>query len=350
MSIMKIIFYSTKDFEQPYLEAANGRQEDVVFIKDALSLQTAYKAKWFDAVSIFTRDDASSNVLEALYKNGIKFIAIRAAGYHNVDLKKATELGIIIANVPEYSPYAIAEHAVALILALTRNIATVDMQVHNQNFTPGNLVGYELHGKTVGIIGIGKIGGVFVKIMHGFGCRLLGYDIVENKELQEKYGLEYVDLSALCREANIISIHTGLTLQTKHLLNRKLIGLMQRGSMLINTSRSGCMNTADVIEGLENGHIGYYGADVYENEIGVFYCDPYEKELQDDILKKLLFMPNVLITPLQSFATQEALTNIAAATFYNIDCWKKNQRSKNELTTPGILTQAAVYIDEASSV
>jgi len=343
---MKILFYSTKDFEQPYLETANDRQEDVVFIKDALSLQTADKAKGFGVISIFTGDDASSAVLEALYKNSVKFIAIRAAGYDNVDIKKAMELGIVIANVPEYSPYAIAEHAVALILALNRKIITADKQVHNQNFTTGNLVGFDLHGKTVGIIGAGKIGSIFIKIMHGFGCRLLAYDIQENKELKKEYGLEYVDLHALCREANIISIHTCLTPQTKYLLNRKLIALMQRGVMLINTSRGGCVNTADVIEGLENGQIGFYGTDVYENERGIFFYNYSGKELKDEMLKKLLTLTNVLITPHQAFATQEALTNIAATTFHNIDCWKKNQRAKNELTMEGSLTEAAVYIDD----
>jgi len=346
MGIMKILFYSTKDFEQPYLDAANGGQEKVEFIKEALSLQTADKAKGFDTVSIFAGDDASSAVLEELYKNGVRFIAIRAAGYDNVDIKKATESGIVIANVPEYSPYAIAEHTVALILALNRKIITADKQVHHQNFTTGNLVGFDLHGKTVGIIGVGKIGSAFVKIIHGFGCRLLGYDIRENKMLTESFGLEYVDLPALCREANIISIHTCLTPQTKYLLNRKLIGLMQRGVMLINTSRGGCVNTADVIEGLENGHISYYGTDVYENERGIFFYDYSGKELKDEMLKKLLTMPNVLITPHQAFATQEALTNIAGTTFYNIDCWKKNQRSKNELSMQGSLTEAAAYIDD----
>ena len=343
---MKILFYSTKDFEQPYIEAANGTREEVIFIKEALSLQTADKAKGFEVISIFAGDDASSNTLEELYKNGVKSITIRAAGYDNVDIKKATELNIVVANVPEYSPYAIAEHAVALILALNRKIATVDKQVHNLNFTTSNLVGFDLHGKTVGIIGVGKIGGVFAKIMHGFGCRLLGYDIKENKELQEKYGLEYVDLPALCRESNIISIHTGLTPQTNYLVSKKLIDLMQPGTMLINTSRGGCVNIADVIEGLENGHIGYYGADVYENERGVFFYDHSGKELKDNILKKLLTMPNVLITPHQAFATRDALTNIAATTFYNIDCWKKKQRSKNELTMQGSLTEVAAHIDD----
>ena len=342
---MKILFYSTKDFEQPYLETSNFRKEETVFIKEALGLQTADRAKGFDTVSIFTGDDASSAVLEALHKNGVRFIAIRAAGYDNVDLKKATELGIVVANAPEYSPYAIAEHAVALILALNRKIITADKQVHQQNFTTSNLVGFDLNRKTIGIIGVGKIGGVFAKIMHGFGCRLLGYDIKENRELKDKYGLEYVDLPALCREANIISVHTCLTPGTKYMINKKLIGLMQRGVMLINTSRGGCVNTVDVIEALKNGHIGYYGADVYENERGVFFYDHSAKELKDAMLKELLAMPNVLITPHQAFATQEALSNIAITTFNNIECWKNNKRSKNELTMPAWQREAAGFND-----
>lgn len=347
---MKILFYSIKDFEQPYLEAANTRKEEATFIKEALSLQTTDRAKGFDVISIFAGDDASSNVLEELYKNGVKFITIRAAGYDNVDIKKATELNIVVANVPEYSPYAIAEHAVALVLALNRKIATIGKQAQNQIFTICNLVGFDLHGKTVGIIGVGKIGGVFAKIMHGFGCRLLGYDIKENKELQKKYGLEYVDLPALCRESNIISIHTGLTPQINYLLNRNLIGLMQRGTMLINTSHGGCVNIADVIDGLENGNIGYYGADVYENGRGVFFYDHSGEPLKDDMLKKLLFMPNVLITPHQAFVTKEALTNIAATTFDNIDCCKNNQHSKNELKMKGSLPEPVAYIDHEKAV
>lgn len=342
---MKTLFYSVKDFEQPYLETFNYRNEEIVLTKDSLALQTADKAKGFDIVSIFTGDDASSSVLEALHKRGVKFIATRAAGYDNIDIKKAAELGIAVANVPEYSPYAIAEHAVALILALNRKIITADRQVHQQNFTTGNLLGFDLNRKTVGIIGLGKIGSVFAKIMHGFGCRLLGYDIRENKELTQKYGLEYVDLPALCREANVISIHTCLTPTTRYMINKKLIGLMQRGVMLINTSRGGCINTQDVIDGLENGHIGYFGADVYENEKGVFFYDHSGKEIKDTMLKKLLALPNVLMTPHQAFATQEALSNIAETTFHTIDCWKNNQRSANELTMPAWQQETAGFSD-----
>lgn len=342
---MKTIFYSTKDFELPFLEAAAIRKEDTVFIKEALSLQTADKAKGFDVVSIFTGDDASYEVLKALNKNGVRFIAIRAAGYDNTDIKKASEIGITIANVPEYSPYAIAEHALALMLALNRKIITADKQVHQQNFTTGNLIGFDLHGKTVGIIGVGKIGGILVKIMYGLGCHLLGYDIIENKELKEKYGLEYVDLPVLCREAHIISMHTCLTPGTKHMMNKKLISLMRHGVMLINTSRGGCVNTADVIAGLESGQIAYFGADVYENEKGLFFHDFSRKEIKDEMLKKLLSLPNVLFTPHQAFATEEALTNIASTTFYNINCWKNNKPSGNELASSINLCSTAAYIE-----
>jgi D-lactate dehydrogenase len=343
---MKTLFYSTKGFEKLYLEAANAAKEDVVFINDALSLQTACKAKGFEIISIFTADDASAVVIESLHKNGVRYIATRASGYDNIDLHKANELGIPVANVPDYSPYAIAEYAVALVLALNRKFIIGDKQVQQQNFTIDNLVGFDLHGKTAGIIGVGRIGSVFAKIMHGFGCRLLGYDIREHKDVKEKYGLEYVDLPTLCREANIISIHTGLTPKTKYIINKKMIGLMQWGVILINTGRGGFVNTADVIADLKAGHIGYYGADVYENERGVFFYDYSDKELKDTMLKELLTMPDVLITPHRAFATGEALTDIAVTTFYNIDCMKRNRESGNELTAAINKTQALTYVDD----
>jgi len=329
---MKTLFYSTKDYEQSFLDASNANKRESVFTSERLSLQTVKLAEGFDAISIFTGDDASAPVLKALFDIGIRFIAIRAAGYDNVDIEQAKELGIFVANVPEYSPYAIAEHAVALILTLNRKLILANKQVHEHNFTTGNLIGFDLHGKTVGIIGVGKIGSIFAKIMHGFGCRILAYDIYENKEAKEKYNLEYVDLPALCREANIISMHTCLTPGTRHMMNKKLIGLMRRGVMIINTSRGACVNTEDIISSLENGHIGYYGADVYENEAGLFFYDHSGKDLKDEMLAKLLAKPNVLITPHQAFATEDALTNIATTTFENIDSWDKGERSHNELT------------------
>jgi D-lactate dehydrogenase len=329
---MKTLFYSTKDFEKHYLEAANTLVQEVVFVNETLSMETVEMAKGFEIISIFTSDDASESVLEILHKNGTKYISIRATGHDNVDIDKANDLGIRVANVPDYSPYAIAEHAVALVLALARKIGVSRKQMQEHDFSINNLVGFDLHGKTVGIIGVGKIGGIFAKIMHGLGCKILGYDIVENKRLTELYTVKYVDLKTLCAQSNIISIHTGLTPATRYLINKNCIEQMQLGTMLINTGRGACVNTKDVLEGLENGHIGFYGADVYENERGIFFNDLSKTELKDEMLKKLLAMPNVMITPHQAFATQEALSDIANTTFYNIDCWSENQHSKHELT------------------
>lgn len=329
---MKILFYSTKDYEQSFLEACNVNKREVTFTNQRLSSHTVHLAQGFEAISIFTGDDASAPVLEDLAGIGIRFIAIRAAGFDNVNIEKAAECGIIVTNVPAYSPYAIAEHAVAMILALNRKIILADKQVHAHNFTTTHLIGFDLHGKTVGIIGTGKIGAVFAKIMHGFGCRLLAYDICESSEAKEKYGLEYVDLPVLCRESNIISMHTCLTEKTRHLMDKKLISLTKRGVMIINTSRGACVNTEDVINGLETGHIGYYGADVYEKESGLFFYDHSGKELREEMLNKLLAMPNVLITPHQAFATEDALQNIAATTFENLDSWAQGKPSQNQLT------------------
>jgi D-lactate dehydrogenase len=330
---MKILFYSTKDFEKHYLDAANTLAQEVVFTSETLSTQTVQMAKGFEVVSIFTSDDASADVLKILHNNGTTYIAVRATGHDNVDIEKANDLGMRVANVPDYSPYAIAEHAVALVLALNRKINISRKQIQEYNFTISNLIGFDLHGKTVGLIGVGKIGSIFAKIMHGFGCKILGHDIVENDELTELYGVKYVDLKTLCAQSNIISIHTGLTPDTKSLINNSCIAQMQLGTMLINTGRGACVNTKDVLEGLENGHIGFYGADVYENERGIFFNDLSAVGLKDDMLKKLLAMSNVMITPHQAFATQEALSDIANTTFYNIDCWSENQHSKYELTS-----------------
>ena len=329
---MKTLFFSTKPYEQFFLETANKQQAEIVFLKKSLSVETAHLAIGFDMISIFTADDASAEVIEILYQNDVKYITTRAAGYDNIDIDKANEHGITVMHVPAYSPYAIAEHVVALILALNRKIVTAYKQEQQQNFTTDNLIGFDLHGKTVGIIGVGIIGSVLVKIMHGFGCKILGCDLKENDLLKTQYGVEYTDKETLCAKADIISIHTSFTPDTKYLINKKLIDLMKPGTMLINTGRGGCVNTADVIEGLENGHIGYYGADVYEKERGIFFCDLTGKEMKDEILKKLLSMPNVLVTPHQAFATVQALTNIADTTFYNIDCMIKNEQSKNTLT------------------
>jgi D-lactate dehydrogenase len=337
---MKILFYSVKAFERPYLANAGDQQFAISMTATALTAETAHLAAGFNTISVFTGDDVSAGVIKKLQATGVKFIAVRAAGYDNVDLEVAAKAGIRVANVPEYSPYAIAEHALALILALNRKLIKADRNVHQQNFKVDELVGFDLHGKTIGIIGTGKIGAIFAKIMHGLGCHLLAYDINQNKELTDNNEVEYVPLDKLCRESDIISIHTGLTPQTRYMIDHRLIELMKSGVMLINTGRGACINTYDVIHFLETGHIRYFGADVYEKERGVFFYDHQGEDLHDETLKKLLSFPNVLITPHQAFATNEALNNITQTTFENIGCWARGKGSKHELALPGKVSAA----------
>jgi D-lactate dehydrogenase len=345
---MKILFYSTKPYELPFLNAANTANETLKFISEPLSINNVSQAKSYDAICIFVSDDCSAPVLEALVRNGVKHIAIRAVGFENVDLKRANELGIDVTNVPSYSPFAIAEHAVALMLSLNRKIVVANKQVHEQNFTTDNLIGFDFKGKTVGVIGTGKIGSTLVKIMHGFGCKLLGTDLYPNKILTELYGLEYVSVEELCRKADIISLHTCLSPSTKYLINEEIINTMKKGVMLINTSRGGCIQTSAVIKALESGQIGYFGTDVVEDEKGIFFFDYTGKELKNEHLKKLLTFSNVLVTPHQAFATFEALTNIATTTFETIESWKKGNQSPYTLTVPNIFTDIPTIHKESN--
>jgi D-lactate dehydrogenase len=338
---MKILLYSSKDFEKTYLNNENKEQDELVFKKERLSSETASAAKGFEAISIFVNDDTSAAVLEKLHEAGVKIIAIRAAGYDNVDIAKANELGMVVTNVPSYSPHAIAEHAVALLLALDRKLILADRQGHKYDFRIDNLVGYTVHRKTVGVIGVGTIGKVFTKIMHGFGCNLLGYDICEDKAMIEKYGMKYVPLDQLCREADIISLHTPLTPDTKHMINSKLIATMKDGVVLINTSRGGVVNTVDVLDALKSGKMGGFGADVYEGEKGLFFLDHSKEPPHDPELASLLAMDNVIVTPHQAFATAEALTNICTSVFKSIHSWKRELHVHQELTKTGVKNPSA---------
>lgn len=326
-----VTYYSVKDFERPYLQEAIAGSHEAMFLKEALSGETAALSGGSSTVSIFAGDDASAGVLQLLSDQGVRQIATRAAGYDNIDLVKAAALGIRVANVPAYSPYAIAEHAVALMLALNRKLIRADRQVHTGDFTVGSLVGFDLHGKTAGIIGTGRIGSKTAAILHGFGCRLLGYDLYPDPQLAASCSLQYTDLATLCRESDIITIHTCLSDRTKHLIGEDAISGMKPGVMLINTARGSVVDTAAVIRALQTGQIGSYGADVYEKEKGVFFYDRTLNKPADPVLDGLLQMPNVLLTPHQAFATREALRNIADTTVLNITCWEKGRSSPNEL-------------------
>lgn len=329
---MKVLIYSAKKFEIPYLESANNRKHKLTFIDEALSSETAIKAIGFDGISIFSSDDASDLVIEKLKDFKVKFIALRSAGYDNVNLKTTSRLNIKVANVPSYSPYAIAEHAVALLLTLNRKLIESNQRVKKFNFNLNNLIGVDLNNKTVGIIGTGRIGSIMTKIMHGFGCNLIGYDIETNNELTEKYNMQYMTLKNLCKVADIISLHVPLNTNTHHLIDDSLIEKMKEGVIIINTARGAVLNTEHVIKGLKNNRIGALGIDVYENEKGLFFQDHSYDFPNDDILIKLNAIPNVLITGHHAFLTDEALTNIAETTIYNLDCWNEKKETENELT------------------
>jgi D-lactate dehydrogenase len=329
---MRTAVYSTKDYERHDLAAAALRHAlPFSYVAEALGPDTVGLSNGCEMISVFAGDDVSAPVLEALNNNGVKYVAVRAAGYDNVDLHTAHRLGMRVANVPEYSPYAIAEHAVGMMMALNRKLITADRQVHSWNFRVGNLIGFDLHEKTVGIIGTGRIGRIVARILHGFGCRLLGHDLKVDPALQDQYGMVYTDLESLCRQSDIITINTCLTQETRHLISGPLIEAMKPGVLLINTSRGAVVDTAAIITGLESGRIGYFGADVYEYEKGVFFYDRSASIPDDPMLHRLLAMPNVLITPHQAYATREALNNIAETTCHNLSCWTNNKSPEHEL-------------------
>ena len=267
---MKTTIYSTHKFEEPYLLKANDGKHQLKLLESRLTEETAILATGSKTVSLFTGDDASAKVLEKLSTLGVKNIALRSAGFNHVDLLKVAELDMKVARVPAYSPYAIAEHTMALILALNRKLIKANNRVREHNFSLNGLTGFDLNGKTVGVIGTGKIGSVLIKILHGFGCNILAQDIEENKDLIDKYGVIYTDCATLCKHADIISLHAPLKASTKHLIDAKHIALMKTGVMLINTSRGGLVDTKAVIQGLKTKKIGYLGLDVYEEEEGLF--------------------------------------------------------------------------------
>lgn len=329
---MKILIYSAKDFEIPFLERANNEVHQVKYIPERLTAKTAILAMGFDAISIFSADIASSEVLERLKGFGINYIALRSTGYDNINLTTAKKLGIKVANAAGYSPHAIAEHAVSLLLALNRNLIRANEQVHTYNFSLSNLVGFDLHKKTVGIVGVGRIGKTIAKIMHGFGCEILANDLYKNEEAEKNYQISYTDLEYLCKESDVIFLCIPLNSQTHHLIDVNYIQHMKKEVILINIARGAIVNTKDVLQALESNKISGYGADVYEEESGIFFYDHSKDKPEDELLKRLIEQPNVLLTPHQAFATKEALMTIAATTFYNVNCWQQNIPSKNELT------------------
>ena len=328
---MNVTVFSALAFERPFLERANAGRHQVQFYAQCLTDQTVPLAQGALAVSVFSSDDLSAPVLAQLWAHGVRCVLVRAVGTDNVDLPAARRLGLRVANVPDYSPHATAEHAVALMLALGRHLRLADQQVRANDFCLDKLVGFELRGKTVGIVGVGHIGAVLAGILHGFGCRLLGEDPRPDDELRQRYGLEYVALPELCAQADIISLHTPLTAQTRHLFDDRVLNSLKPGAMLINTGRGGVLDAAAALRALASGQLGYLGLDVYEGEQGLFFVNHTHDQLRDATFAKLLTYANVLITGHQGFLTREALTSIATAAVTAFDAWGQGQPAPHEL-------------------
>ena len=328
---MKTAVFSIHEFEKPYLLKAAIGSHELVFISKPLNVQTAILAEGCQAACLFVTDCADASILQKLKAINIRYITLRSAGYNNVDIEEAKRLGIRVARVADYSPSAIAEHAVALMLALNRRLIVAYAQAYQFNFCLDGLVGFDMKGKTVGIIGTGKIGSQVARILQGFGCRLLAYDVIENNNLIQENKVEYVTLENLLAQSDIITLHTPLTPQTKHLIRRATIAQMKRGVMLINTGRGALIDTADVIAAVESATIGYLGMDVYEYEEGLFFENHSQDLMHDKTLAKLMDLPNVIITGHQAFLTADALTNIAVSTMHNLECFASCVTSDNML-------------------
>lgn len=328
---MKIFVYSAHRFEKPFLQKAANNRHELIFSPYALETYTAKLAEGCKAIIAFTSDDLSAEVLKELYSRGIRFIALRSIGYDNINLQKAKELGMKVANVPNYSPHSVAEHAVALLLALNRKLMIGQKLMTRNDFSLDKVIGFDLYQKKVGIIGTGNIGSVFATIMNGFGCHLLAYDPVENKELQLKTNLIYTTLEDVCQQADVISIHCPLTSETQYMFNKTLFDKMKKGVLLINSARGGIINTIDLLAALDNKTIAGAGLDVYEKERGIFFKNHLNTVIIDNVFDTLRNHQNVIITGHQGFLTLEALTDIAKTTFVNINKWENGEVSPNEL-------------------
>ena len=339
---MRVAVFDTHSYERHAFDAANDRfGHDLAFFEPRLTQDTARLAAGFPVVCSFVNDRLNAAALAVLRDGGTQLLALRSAGYNHVDLLEAARLGMRVARVPEYSPYAVAEHAMALVLALNRHVHRAYNRVRENNFSLDGLVGFDLHGKVFGIVGTGKIGAVLARIAHGFGCRVLAVDMRPNAELQAAIPIAYVDLPELCRQADIISLHVPLTPATHHLIDAAALARMKRGVMLINTGRGALVDSRALIAALKQGQVGSAGLDVYEEEEQVFFRNLSEQVLQDDVLARLMTFPNVLITSHQAFLTHEALANIAETTLGNVTAFERGESLPNEVSAAEVIADGA---------
>lgn len=328
---MKVAVFSTKPYERRFLDETNKKYgHELTYFQPRLTEETAPLARGFSAVCIFVNDRVDDKTIKVLAENGVCLIALRCAGFNNVDIAAAESNNISVVRVPAYSPHAVAEHTIALLLAVNRKIYKSYARVREGNFELDGLLGFDLYGKTAGIIGTGKIGAEVAKILNGFGCSILAYDQYKNNEL-EKMGVKYTSLDELFTESDIISLHCPLTPETHHLIDQASIEKMKTGVVILNTSRGALIDTKAVIKGLKLGKIGYLGLDVYEEEADLFFRDLSSKVIQDDVFARLLTFPNVVITGHQAFFTKNALEAIAETTLSNISEFEKSNSCRNKV-------------------
>lgn len=328
---MRVAVFSTKAYDRQFLQRAAERAgHELVFLEPRLTLQTTVLARGFPAICSFVNDQLTADVLHQLELGGTRFIVLRCAGFNQVDLEAARREGLRIARVPAYSPYAVAEHAVGMMLTLNRKFHKAFNRVREGNFAIDNLLGFDMHGKTVGVVGTGQIGAVTAGILEGFGCRVLLFDVAENEACRE-FG-QYVPLPDLFAQSDIITLHCPLTPQTHHMINAVALERMKRGVMIINTSRGALVDTQAALTGLKSGRVGYLGLDVYEEEAELFFEDHSNLVIQDDLFMRLLTFPNVLITSHQAFFTQTALEEIARVTMANLSAFEQGEAPATEIS------------------
>ncbi len=335
---MNVLVYSNRPYDREFLEAANQGKHELHFTEARLEEQTAMLARGFAAVCCFVSDDVGAGVLRTLHEGGTKLVLLRSTGFNNVDLEVAEGLGMTVMRVSNYSPHAVAEFAVALVLAMNRHIHRAYQRVREGNFRLDGLMGFDLHGKTVGIVGTGRIGSIFARIMHGFGCNLHGFDKYEHPECL-RLGLRYVSLEELLRSSDIVSLHAPLTPETHHLINRDTISLLKENAMLVNTSRGALVDTRALIPHLKRCQACSVCLDVYEEEEHIYYRDLSNQVIADDVIARLLTFPNVLVTGHQAFFTREAMQTIAGTTISNLDDFAAGRSNENLLKPEEVMAR-----------
>ncbi|MBN6739321.1 2-hydroxyacid dehydrogenase [Acidithiobacillus sp. MC6.1] len=325
---MRCLVTSARPYDREFLDKANAGRHDLVFVDTTLNADTAFIAQGYPAVCPFVDDTLDAKTLETLAQLGTKLLALRSTGFNHVDISAAEKQGITVMRVRDYPPYAVAEYAVGLMLTLNRHLHKAYNRVRDGNFLLDGLLGFDMYGKTVGIVGTGKIGTVLARILQGMGCHLLGYDTIPAPACREM-GVNYVSLEELLTRSHIVSLHVPLLPETRHLMNAERFALMPEGAMLINTSRGSLIDTTALIAALKSRHLGAVGLDVYEEEAELYFKDHGDDIICDDSFERLLTFPNVIITGHQSFFTREALETIATATIRNLNDYNDGKGNEN---------------------